>query len=148
MSLLKKNVITTAHDDGRSAATRFMEEHENLNREVLLLTDENRSLKADLAAATAEIQMLRDELERTMKARNILQAFTVGIVTRMTVIKETIDFAVREAAAHRIEPAEEESVEAAKKEVAEAKEIVGRLGKLAVADELERAINGIPKNQN
>jgi chromosome segregation ATPase len=149
MSLLKKNVtISAQHPDPRSTAAQFMEEHDYLQRQVVLIEDENKSLKQDVHNLTAEVQMLRDEIERADSERLRLQAFSVGIATRLTVIKETIDGAMREAALHRIEPKQDETVDAAQKEVAEAKEIVSRLGKMAVADELRIAIGEVPKNQH
>lgn len=90
--------------DSRSSAAQFLEEHDILMNEVAGLKEQNCSLNTACASLLAEVAMLREELERTDRARIRLQGFAANLTARLSVINETIAIAIKEAAAHHVDP--------------------------------------------
>jgi len=88
--------------DGRSSAAQFLEDHERLTLQVKELEEHNTSLRTQCASLAAEVNMLREELDRTDKARIQIQGFASGMMTRLEVINTTIQTAIREASSHKI----------------------------------------------
>lgn len=122
--------------DGRSKAAEFLDEHDRLTQEVMLLTDHNTSLVTQNTSLLAEVAMLREELERSDRDRTRLQGFAAALATRLSVIQETISVALNEAAAHKIQPEQkpQEKTEykpaeivAEARDTAEVRDIVSRL---------------------
>ena len=114
--------------DGRSTAAQFLDEHDHLVSEVMLLTDHNTSLLAQNAALLSEVNMLREELDRSDHDRVRIQGFAAGLAARLSVIQETISVALREAASHKIKP--EKTIQQQKTEdieTAEIRDLVARL---------------------
>ena len=125
MALLPTRATKLPPLDGRSTAAQFLEEHDHLNKEVMSLTDHNNSLIAQNTALLSEVTMLRDELARSDKDRTRIQGFAASLTTRMTVIQETIATAVREAAAYKIAPEEEQQEK--ESGIAEVRDLISRL---------------------
>lgn len=114
-------------DETKSSAQRFLEEHDLLKSETAKLRGDNLSLTTQNTSLLSEVNMLREELERTDQARIKIQGFASQLMARLTVISETIAGAVVAANAFRVVP--EEPPEATQLEVEEARKIVDGLVK-------------------
>ena len=125
MSILPSRATKVPPLEGRSSATQFLEEHDHLTKEVMLLTDHNNSLIAQNTALLSEVTMLREELARSDKDRTRIQGFAAALATRLAVVQETITVALREAAAHKIQPEEDHQTQ--ESEIAEVRNLVSRL---------------------
>lgn len=114
--------------DPRNTAAMFLQEHDILLGRVADLESRETSLLTQNASLLAEVNMLREELERTDKARIRLQGFSANLTARLDVIQETVAVAMREAAAHGVQPAAPKlTPERDKAEAEEVQDLVARL---------------------
>ena len=89
---------------GVNPLQRALEDFHLMVDRVAALDDENRVLRSSNVDLMQENQMVREENLRLRGERDRLQAFSVNITTRMSVIKETIDGVVMESRQLAIKP--------------------------------------------
>lgn len=123
------NNVTHLPDLGRSQAMKFLEEHDQLKRELMLSVDENKQLFRSNVDLANENALLRDRLKLAEDRVVYLQGFSKTIITRFDVIKESVNALEAEARSHGIKVVKAPHVETAEEivENESAREIVASL---------------------
>jgi hypothetical protein len=120
---------TPVPDLGRHHALEFLQEHEQIQRDLMAAHDENKELFEVNCDLANENHLLRDRLKETEERVAFLQGFSRTIITRFDVINEAVTALKKEAWEHGIKTAKTPRVEtpAEKVEAAEAASIIARL---------------------
>ncbi len=116
-------------DIGRSSAIEFIEEHDQIKRDLVLARDENRDLYRINVDLANENHLLRERLNASEERVVLLQGFSRTIITRFDVIKESVNALETEAREHGIKLMKAQRPETAEELVENeyARQLVARL---------------------
>lgn len=88
---------TRIPDVGRSSAIEFIEEHDQIKRELMLARDQNSELFRINVDLANENHLLREQLQACEDRVVLLQGFSRTIITRFDVIRESVNALENEA---------------------------------------------------
>lgn len=128
-------------DLGRSQAMKFLDEHDQLKRELMLAVDEAKQLFRSNVDLANENALLRDRLKIAEDRVVYLQGFSKTIITRFDVIKESVVALENEAREHGLRVVKAPHIETPEEtaEIESAREIVASLP--------PRVPGGLPANE-